>query len=410
MLQPVELSLEEMGELAAIIPTAEPEVTISYQAIPRFDQPSRRSIIPVCEPTLRGNELKYVQQAVETNWISSMGSFIRDFETGFAEYCGTQYGIACANGTVALHLALATLGLGPGDEVILPAFTMIATINAVTYCGATPVLVDSEAAYWQMDMNQVADKITARTKAILPVHTYGHPVDMDALNQIAARRGIWVIEDAAEAHGAEYKGRRAGGLGVAGCFSFYGNKLITTGEGGMITTDDKEIAHLAWNLRDHAFSEERHFWHKLVGYNYRMTNLQGALGLAQLEQLGDLVAARRRNAAHYTRLLSDIPGITTPPEASWAKSVFWMYGILVDAQAYGMNRDQLRRALADRGVETRTFFIPMHCQPVYWQRFLGQRYPVAERLCRDGFYLPSASSLNPEEIDYVAGVIREVCQ
>lgn len=190
MLKPVELSLEEMGELAAIIPTAEPEVTISYQAIPRFDQPSRRSIIPVCEPTLRGNELKYVQQAVETNWISSMGSFIRDFETGFAEYCGTQYGIACANGTVALHLALATLGLGPGDEVILPAFTMIATINAVTYCGATPVLVDSEAAYWQMDMNQVADKITARTKAILPVHTYGHPVDMDALNQIAARRGI----------------------------------------------------------------------------------------------------------------------------------------------------------------------------------------------------------------------------
>lgn len=409
MLQPVELSLEEMGDLAQIIPASDPVVKVSYQAIPRFDQPSRRAIIPVCEPTLRGNELKYVQQAVETNWISSAGSFIRDFEAQFAAYCGTQYGIACANGTVAMHLALATLGLEPGDEVILPTFTMIATINAVTYCGATPVLVDSEPTYWQMDVEQVAAKITPRTKAILPVHTYGHPVDMDALNELACRHGVLVIEDAAESHGAEYKGRRTGGLGVAAGFSFYGNKIITTGEGGMITTNNKEIAQLAWNLRDHAFSHERHFWHKFVGYNYRMTNLQAALGLAQVEQLDELVAARRRNAAHYTRLLSAVPGITTPPEAPWAKNVFWMYGILVDEQAYGMNRDQLRRVLAENGVETRTFFIPMHCQPIYWQTFKGQRFPAAERLCRDGFYLPSASSLSANEIDYIAGVIREAC-
>lgn len=409
MLQPVELSLEEMGDLAQIIPASDPVVKVSYQAIPRFDQPSRRAIIPVCEPTLRGNELKYVQQAVETNWISSAGSFIRDFEAQFAAYCGTQYGIACANGTVAMHLALATLGLEPGDEVILPTFTMIATINAVTYCGATPVLVDSEPTYWQMDVEQVAAKITPCTKAILPVHTYGHPVDMDALNELACRHGVLVIEDAAESHGAEYKGRRTGGLGVAAGFSFYGNKIITTGEGGMITTNNKEIAQLAWNLRDHAFSHERHFWHKFVGYNYRMTNLQAALGLAQVEQLDELVAARRRNAAHYTRLLSAVPGITTPPEAPWAKNVFWMYGILVDEQAYGMNRDQLRRVLAENGVETRTFFIPMHCQPIYWQTFKGQRFPAAERLCRDGFYLPSASSLSANEIDYIAGVIREAC-
>jgi len=398
-----------MGDLAQIIPASDPVVKVSYQAIPRFDQPSRRAIIPVCEPTLRGNEMKYVQQAVETNWISSAGSFIRDFEAQFAAYCGAQYGIACANGTVAMHLALATLGLEPGDEVILPTFTMIATINAVTYCGATPVLVDSEPTYWQMDVEQVAAKITPRTKAILPVHTYGHPVDMDALNEIACRHGVLVIEDAAESHGAEYKGRRTGGLGAAAGFSFYGNKIITTGEGGMITTNDKEIAQLAWNLRDHAFSHERHFWHKFVGYNYRMTNLQAALGLAQVEQLDDLVAARRRNAAHYTRLLSAVPGITTPPEAPWAKNVFWMYGILVDEQAYGMNRDQLRRVLAENGVETRTFFIPMHCQPIYWQTFKGQRFPAAERLCRDGFYLPSASSLSANEIDYIAGVIREAC-
>jgi perosamine synthetase len=410
MLKPAELSLQDMGDLAEIIPAPDPEVKVRYRPIPSFDEPTRREIIPVCEPTLRGNELKYVQQAVETNWISSAGGFIPQFEAQFAEYCGTKYGIACFNGTVALHLALATLDLQPGDEVIIPTFTMIATINAVTYCGATPVLVDNEPQYWQMDVNQVADKITPRTKAIIPVHIYGHPVDMDALNEVACRHGILVIEDAAEAHGAEYKGRRAGSLGFAAGFSFYGNKIVTTGEGGMITTNERELARLAWNLRDHAFSSERHFWHKFVGFNYRMTNLQAAVGLAQIEELDNLVAARRRNAALYTQLLRDTPGITTPPEAPWAKNVFWMYGIVVDQEAYGMNRDQLRRVLADNGVETRTFFIPMHCQPIYWHHFSGQRYPVAEQLCRDGLYLPSASSLSQEEIRYVCDVIRSACR
>jgi perosamine synthetase len=320
-----------------------------------------------------------------------------------------RYGIACANGTVAMHLALATLGLEPGDEVIVPTFTMIATINAVTYCGATPVLVDCEPNYWQMDVAQVAAKITPRTKAIIPVHIYGHPVDMDPLMELARRHGIMVVEDAAEAHGAEYKGRRAGSLGDAAGFSFYGNKIITTGEGGMITTDNREIARLAWNLRDHAFSSERHFWHKFVGFNYRMTNLQAAVGLAQVEQIDEFVAARRSHAAEYTRRLSGIPGITTPPQATWAKNVYWMYGILVDKAAYGLNRDELRRVLADHGVETRTFFIPMHCQPIYWEQFKGQRYPVAEALCRDGFYLPSASSLTLAEIEYITGVIRDAC-
>ena len=406
MLQPYELTLEEMGDLAEIIPAKDPEVKISYRPIPDFDRPSARGIIPVCEPTLGGNELKYVQQAVETNWISSAGGFIRDFEARFAAECGAHYGIACANGTVALHLALATLGLEPGDEVILPTFTMIATINAVTYCGATPVLVDNEPDFWQMDVADVARKITPRTKAIIPVHIYGHPVDMDALNELACRHGITVIEDAAEAHGAEYKGRRTGGLAAAAAFSFYGNKILTTGEGGMITTNDQDIARLAWNLRDHAFSSERHFWHKFVGFNYRMTNLQAAIGLAQVERLDELVAARRRNAAFYTSLLRDVPGITTPPEAEWAKNVFWMYGIMVERDAYGMNRDELRRVLADNGIETRTFFIPMHCQPVYWNAFKGQRFPVAERLCRDGFYLPSSSSLTVAEIERVTAVIR----
>src|SRR5690606_2281180 len=282
---------------AEIIPAADPEVKVHYRTIPDFEQEARRAIIPVCEPTLSGNAMKYVQQAVETNWISSAGSFVRDFEERFAEACGTRYGIACANGTVAMHLAMATLGLEPGDEVIVPTFTMIATINAVTYCGAKPVLVDSEPDYWQMDVAQVAEKITPRTKAIIPVHIYGHPVDMDPLMDLAQRHGITVIEDAAEAHGAQYKGRMAGSLGDAAGFSLYGNKIITTGEGGMITTNERELARLAWNLRDHAFSTERHFWHKYVGFNYRMTNLQAAVGLAQVEQLDQFVAARRRNAA-----------------------------------------------------------------------------------------------------------------
>ncbi len=409
MLHPAELSLEEMGDLASIIPLSDPEVKLAYRAIPEFEGESRRRIIPVCEPTLGGNELKYVTQAVETNWISSAGSFIRDFETKFADFCGVKYAIACANGTVAMHLAMATLGLEPEDEVIIPTFTMIATANAVTYCGARPVLVDMEPTYWQMDIDMVAAKITPRTRAIVPVHIYGHPTDMDPLRALAERHGIAVIEDAAEAHGAEYKGRRAGSLGDAAGFSFYGNKIITTGEGGMVTTDNREIAKLAWNLRDHAFSHERHFWHKYVGFNYRMTNLQAAVGLAQMEQIDGFVDARRGNAAAYTRRLATIPGIRTPAEAPWARNVYWMYGILVDEAAYGMNRDQLREVLADHGVETRTFFIPMHCQPVYWQQYKGERYPVAEDLCKRGFYLPSASSLTEGEIEYIADVIRDAC-
>ncbi len=413
MLKPAELTLDEMGELAAIIPAADPEVKGHYHPIPDFDRATdhtvRRGVIPVCEPTLGGNELKYVQQAIETNWISSAGGFIRDFEACFAAFCGAHYGIACANGTVAMHLALATLGLEPGDEVLIPTFTMIATANAVTYCGAKPVLVDMEPNYWQMDINQVEAKITPRTKAIVPVHIYGHPTDMDPLMELAQKHGLLVVEDSAEAHGAEYKARRCGGLGDAAGFSFYGNKIITTGEGGMVTTNNREIAKLAWNLRDHAFSHERHFWHKFVGFNYRMTNLQAAVGLAQVEQMEQFIENRRHNAAEYTCRLSTIPGITTPPQAPWAKNVYWMYGILVDEKAYGMNRDQLRRVLADNGIETRTFFIPMHCQPVYWEAYKGQRYPVAERLCRDGFYLPSASSLSLSEIEYITGVIRDAC-
>jgi perosamine synthetase len=407
MLQPTKITPPELGEeLAAIIPGKDPELSVTIKRIPVSELDLSGRIIPVCEPTLSGKEKEYVLDCLESNWISSAGKYIPAFEEKFAAECGCKYGVACANGTVALHLGLAALGLEPGDEVILPTFTMIATINAVTYTGATPVLIDSEPGTWNMDVEQLAAKITPKTKAIIPVHTYGHPVDMDPLMELAERHGLFVIEDAAEAHGAEYKGRRAGGLGHAAAFSFYANKIITTGEGGMITTNNAKFASLTHNLRDHAFSSERHFWHKYVGFNYRMTNMQAAVGLAQTEQMSGFIESRRRNAALYTELLKEIPGIVTPPEASWAKNVFWMYSILVEDE-FGLTRDGLRDYLARHGIETRTFFIPMHLQPIYFEAFKGQRYPVAEMLCQRGFYLPSASSLTVQQIKYIAGIMQQ---
>ena len=422
MLQPSNITPEDFGpELAAIIPGQDPKLHTPAHPEPinRVDELGNRAfvtdveelhgVIPVCEPTLGGNEKKYVTQCLDTNWISSVGGFIPRFEEAFAAECQTDYAVACANGTVSLHLALATLDLQPGDEVILPTFTMIATINAIQYTGATPVLIDSEPCTWNMDVDQLADKISPKTRAIMPVHTYGHPVDMDPLMELAHKHGLFVLEDAAEAHGAEYKGRRAGGLGHAASFSFYANKIITTGEGGMVTTNDKHLADMARNLRDHAFSTERHFWHKFIGFNYRMTNMQAAVGLAQVEQMGTFVENRRRNAALYSQLLKEIPGIVTPPEASWAKNVFWMYSILVEDE-FGMTRDQLRGFLAQHGIETRTFFIPMHLQPIYYEQFRGQRYPVSEALCRRGFYLPSASSLTAAEVKHVVSVVSKAYQ
>ncbi len=407
MLQPASLTPEDLGEeLAATIPGKDPELAITIKRIPVSELDLSSKIIPVCEPTLGGKEMEYLKDCVESNWISSAGKYIPVFEEKFAAECHCKYGIACINGTVALHLGLAALGLGPGDEVILPTFTMIATINAVTYTGATPVLIDSEPNTWNMDVEQLAGKITPKTKVIMPVHTYGHPVDMDPLRELAEKHGIFVLEDAAEAHGAEYKGRRAGGLGHAGGFSFYANKIITTGEGGMITTNNAEFAEICQNLRDHAFSTERHFWHKYIGFNYRMTNLQAAVGVAQTERLNEFVEARRRNAALYTELLKDIPGLVTPPEAGWAKNVYWMYSLLVEDE-FGMTRDQLRAYLARHGIETRTFFIPMHLQPIYYEAFKGQHYPVAEMLCRRGFYLPSASSLTERQIRYITQTIHQ---
>jgi perosamine synthetase len=364
-----------------------------------------RRTIPVADTRLDGNELRYLTECVQSNWISSAGPFVGAFEEKFARAMGCDLGVACSSGTAALHLALAALGVGPGDEVIIPTFTMIATANAVRYTGAAPVLVDSEAVTWNIDVSRIERRITPRTRALIIVHTYGHPADMAPIMDLARRRGLVVIEDAAEAHGAHYRGQPIGSLGEVACFSFYANKIITTGEGGMVTTNNKELAAKARRLRDHAFSDDRHFWHKYQGFNYRMTNMQAAVGLAQTERLHQLIEKRRSTARLYSELLQGIPGLTLPAQADDVHNVHWMFGLLVGPDL-GCTRDQLRQRLANEGIETRTFFIPIHLQPIYFDHFRGQRFPIAEDLCRRGMYLPSGPTLTDEDIRFIAASVR----
>ena len=369
------------------------------------------SLIPVCEPTLRGNELKYAMEAISTGWISSSGTYITRFEQEFSAFCNVKHGIACSNGTTALHMAIEALGIGHGDEVIIPTFTMIASANAVIYSGSKPVLVDAELDTWNMDISQIEKKITPRTKAIMVVHTYGHPVDMDKVRAIADKHNLYVIEDAAEAHGALYRGRKTGGLSDVAAFSFYANKILATGEGGMVVTNNDAFAERARKLRNHFFGKKRYI-HPEVGYNYRMTNVQAAIGCGQMERADELVEARRRNAHLYNSLLSGVRGLTLPPEKEWAKNVYWMYGVLVQPE-FGKTMPQLCEALLLRGVETRTFFIGMHKQPAYMKndpRFpdVSGRYPVSDELEEKGFYLPSSSHLTKEQITFIVEQIKEI--
>lgn len=349
-----------------------------------------------------------MKECLETNWISSRGRFLPQFESQFADYIGVRHGVATTSGTTALHLALAASEIGPGDEVLVPAFTMIASVLPILYQGATPVLVEAEPETWNLDTDRLQERITPRTRAILPVHIYGHPVDMRPVLELAADHGLQVIEDAAEAHGAEYRGERVGGMGDVGCFSFYANKIITTGEGGMLVTDNADLAQRAKRLKDLAFLPERRFLHRELGYNYRMTNLQAAIGLAQLERADAYVAARRRNAARYRAALAEVPGLTLPVEKSWAKNVYWMYTILIEEEPYGEDRVAVAERLQERGIETRPTFLPMHRQPALLERglFEGEKYPVADALGETGLNLPSGSNLTGKEIDYVCDALR----
>lgn len=363
--------------------------------------------IPVAQPDLTGNELNYVSQAITEGWISSSGRFLDQFENEFAKFCGTKHAIAACNGTVVLHLLLLAMGVGPGDEVIVPSFTYVASANAVTYTGARPIFVDSELEYWNLDPNKLEAAITSKTKAIMAVHLYGHPADMLKINAIAQKYNIPVIEDAAEAHGAEINNSRVGGLSLAATFSFYGNKIITTGEGGMITTNDDQLAAKIRQLRGQGMDPQRRYWFPIVGYNYRMTNVAAALGCAQMERASELIAGRVNIAQIYNKFLKPVSrdlNIHLPSEAPWAKSVYWLYCIRVPAHL----RDPLMAHLASIGVETRPFFPPMHHLPMYADVSYsqGRSLPVAEELGSTGINLPTWNALTEDKIKLVCdGII-----
>jgi perosamine synthetase len=365
--------------------------------------------IPVAAPALIGNEAAYVSDCIESTWISSAGQYVERFEAAFAEFCDVGYAVSCCNGTAALHLALLALGVEPGDEVIVPTLTFVATANAVTYCGARPVFVDSDPEIWSLDPSLLPDLITARTKGIIVVHLYGHPVDMDPVLALAQKHGLFVIEDAAEAHGAEYKGRRIGSLGDVAAFSFYGNKLLTTGEGGMVVTNDAGLAAKVHQLKGQGVDPHRRYWFPVIGYNYRLTNIAAAIGLAQMEKADWHVSRRREVAAQYAQHLKSSPDIKLQPEKSWARHAYWMTSVVLDEHA-AVPRDEVMARLADAGIETRPFFHPMHTLPMYQELAQEQGYPVAERLASHGINLPSSATLSGEDVAFVCDQLTHILQ
>lgn len=366
-------------------------------------------MLPVNEPLLDGREKELLMQCIDTGWISSDGPFVAEFENQFAKYIGVKYGVAVCNGTAALETALYAAGISPGDEVILPSFTIISCVLAVLRLGAVPVLVDAELETWNMDVTQLEARITPKTKAIMPVHIYGHPVDMDPLLQLAKKHNLLVIEDAAEVHGAEYKGRKCGSIGHISAFSFYANKIITTGEGGMVLTSDSAMAERARSYRNLCFRPEKRFLHTELGQNYRMTNLQAALGVAQVERIEEFVMIKRRLGAYYRNKLADIKGIKGQVEKPWAKTVYWMYCIELD-KTLGITAEEMMSTLAKKGIGTRPFFLGLHEQPALHKMglFQNEYYPVTERIARQGLYLPSGLTLKESQVDEVVSAVRAV--
>ena len=368
-------------------------------------------MIPVFEPVIGEEEINAVVAALRRGEISgSFGETIPTFEREFAAYVGCKYGVAVTSGTTALHLAVAAAGIRPGDEVLVSASTNIATALAVIHNGALPVPVDSEPVTWNLNLDLIESLITPKTRAIIPVHLYGHPVDMDRLMDIARRHNLIVIEDCAESHGATVRGKMTGSYGDLNCFSFYANKIITTGEGGMVTTNDAALAEKMRLLRNLAFTQPR-FWHQVAGYNYRMTGYQAAMGLAQLSKIERIIADKRRVAQTYNKYLRDIPGVQLPAELDWARNVYWMYGIVVQPE-FGVTRDQLTASLKKDGIDTRTFFCPMNQQPCL-QSIPGFRAipcPVADRLWERGLYLPSTHTLSEETIKQIAARIHHAAE
>lgn len=366
--------------------------------------------IPVCEPTLSGNERKYLLDAFDSGWISSAGKYVTAFEETFASYCGVNHGIAVSNGTVALHTALAALGIQKGDEVIVPNFDGIYGAFAVCYQGAMPVFVDAEPQTWNMDTSKIEEKISDRTKVIMAVHIYGHSCDMDPIIDIAKRYDLKILEDASEAHGGKYKERKCGSLGDISIFSFFANKIATSGEGGIVLTDDDELADKCRYYKNLCFALKgpRDFIHEDIGYNYRMSNITAAIALAQVEKLDEYVKLRRKNNRLYRKFLEEIPGIVFQPEKTWAKNVYWMNAIIIDKNELGIDRDQLMQKLFEAGIQTRSFFVGMNRQPSLRKYNCDCRgeYPVSDWLSDNGLYLPSSSGLKEESIIYICDTIR----
>jgi perosamine synthetase len=367
---------------------------------------------------VNGNEKKYLCECIDTGWISSEGPFVNKFESAMAQTTNRRHGIAVCNGTAALEMAVSALGLRPGDEVIMPAFTIISCAAAILRCGCKPVLVDSDPVTWNMDVGLLKAKIkeeieiknNSRIKAVMVVHIYGLPVDMNPVQELAQRYGIKIIEDAAEMHGQTYQGRPCGSFGDISTLSFYSNKHVTTGEGGMVLTDDNALAERCRSLRNLCFQPGRRFFHEELGYNFRMTNMQAALGLAQIERLDEFVARKRRMGKRYAQLLSDVHGLELMPEKTdYADNIYWVYGVVLKDEV-PFDAEEAMRRIARLGVGTRPFFWPMHEQPVFRRMglFSGERYPVAERLARRGFYLPSGMALTEEQLDEAARHVKEL--
>ncbi len=378
------------------------------------------TLIPVCEPWLGEREEAYALECVRSGWVSSSGKFVDDFEQRWAAYCHRAYGVSVSNGTSALQAAIEALDLSPGDEVILPSLTIISCAQCIIRVGAKPVLVDCDHNTWTMNTQQVADCVTSRTRAILAVHMYGHPVDMQPILDVCEQHGIALIEDAAQAHGSEClvddtngsenkSWQRCGSFGTMSCFSFYANKIITTGEGGMVLTNDKTLDKRLRSIRNLCFGEDQRFRHETLGHNFRLTNLQAAVGVAQLERIEEILQRKRHIGQRYTHNLKDLTNISTQENQTWAKNVYWMNGIVIN-EKLGINAASFAKSLRARGIDSRPFFLGMHDQPVLINHglFSGESYPVTTRLSQQGLYLPSGANLSDDQIDTVCQVVQEL--
>ena len=370
-----------------------------------------QEFLPVAAPVIGDLEIECVTDAIRSSWVSSIGPYIDKFEAGFAQYIGVKHAIAVSNGTTALHLALHALGIGPGDEVIIPDLTFAATAHTVLQTGATPVLVDVEPDTWCIDPRAVARAVSEKTRAIMPVHLFGHPADMEVINEIAAAHKLFVIEDAAEAHGAEVDGKKVGSLGNVGTFSFYGNKVITSGEGGMLTTDDDDLAARLRFLKDHGMSTERRYFHTELAFNYRMTNLQAALGFAQLSQIEEFIQKKRQIFEWYRRGLGDLPGVSLNVEREGYRSIYWMTNVVLD-EASSISRETLCLELRQRGIDTRPFFVSMcelpHLASMRQVGAANGECNTSRSLSNRGFSLPSGCSLTVDEVGRVIEGFREL--